>query len=111
MKKCPKRRQCNGNRGNKSQSSQWTGMHLEDLVQGLVEEQSVYMLSLVYKAREYDVTGMINVFSFDAYDFLDLGAYLYFLTPYVTMKFYVLLEKLIELFNISTLVGEFESLS
>ncbi|KAH0709554.1 hypothetical protein KY284_010981 [Solanum tuberosum] len=53
------------------------------------------------------VTGMIKVFVFDVYAFLDPGASLSFVTPYVANKFDVLPEKLCEPFCVSKPVGEF----
>uniref|UniRef100_M1DRU7 Gag-pol polyprotein n=1 Tax=Solanum tuberosum TaxID=4113 RepID=M1DRU7_SOLTU len=51
------------------------------------------------------VTGMIKVFTFYVYAFLDPGASLYFVTPYVANKFDNLPEQLLEPYNVSTPVG------
>ncbi|XP_049358413.1 uncharacterized protein LOC125823000 [Solanum verrucosum] len=48
------------------------------------------------------VTGMLHVFSIDAYALLGPGATLSFVTPFVAMKFEVLLEELLEPFLVST---------
>ena len=52
------------------------------------------------------VTGMIQVFDFTVNAFLDLGASLAFVTPYVAMNFDIILEKLSEPFSVSTHIGE-----
>ena len=48
---------------------------------------------------------MIQVFKFYVYVFLDIGASLSFVTPYVAMNFYVIHEKHSEPFSVSTPVG------
>ncbi|KAG5586168.1 hypothetical protein H5410_046602 [Solanum commersonii] len=52
------------------------------------------------------VTRMIKVFTFDVYAFLDPGASLFFVTPYIAMNFDTLSEQLLEPFKVSTPVGE-----
>ena len=52
------------------------------------------------------VTGMLQVFSIDAYDLLDQGAILSFGTPLITRKFDIFLEILYEPFMVTTSVGE-----
>lgn len=52
------------------------------------------------------VNGIFKLFTFDIYEFLYLGASLYFVTPYVAMRFNIILEQLIEPINVSTPVGE-----
>ena len=52
------------------------------------------------------VTGMIKVFTFDIYSFLDPGESFDFVTLYVANKFEVLSEKLYEPFCVSTPVRE-----
>ncbi|KAG5571437.1 hypothetical protein H5410_061203 [Solanum commersonii] len=49
---------------------------------------------------------MIKVFTFDVYDFLDPGASLSFVTPYIAMRFGIVPEQLLEPFVVSTHVGE-----
>ena len=45
---------------------------------------------------------MIKVFTFDIYALLDPSASLYFLTPYVAMKFDIIPKQLLKPFTIST---------
>ena len=52
------------------------------------------------------VIGMIRVLNFIIYVWLDLGANLSFVTPYVAINFDIILKKLSEPFNISTPVDE-----
>ncbi|WMV38295.1 hypothetical protein MTR67_031680 [Solanum verrucosum] len=52
------------------------------------------------------VTGMLKFFHLDVYRLLDPGATLSLVTPYVAMRFDVLLDFLIDLFPISTPIGE-----
>jgi len=52
------------------------------------------------------VTGMIKVLTFDVYALLDPGASLYLVTPHIAMNLDILLEKLLEPFSVSILVGE-----
>ncbi|WMV24599.1 hypothetical protein MTR67_017984 [Solanum verrucosum] len=52
------------------------------------------------------VTGMLRVLHIDVYDLLDLGATLSFVTPYIAMRFGVLLEVFLEPFSVSTPVGD-----
>ena len=53
------------------------------------------------------VTGMLQLFSFDVYALLDPGFTLSFLTPLVSMMFYILPDILDKpFFLISTLVGD-----
>ena len=52
------------------------------------------------------VTSMIEVFTFDIYALLDLGASLSFVTPYVANQFGIILDKLCEPFCAFTNVGE-----
>ena len=49
---------------------------------------------------------MIEVFTFDIYALLDLGASLSFVTPYVANQFGIILDKLCEPFCAFTNVGE-----
>jgi len=52
------------------------------------------------------VTGMSKVFQIDVYALLDPGVTLSFVTPFVSMRFDVLLEVLLEPFSVSTLIGD-----
>ena len=52
------------------------------------------------------VDSMLQLFSFDAYALLDLGATLSFVTPLVSMKFKILPDILDEPFSVSTPVGD-----
>ena len=52
------------------------------------------------------VTGMLRVFHFDIYAFIDLGANISFVSPYVSMRFSVRHEVLKDLFYVFTPVGE-----
>ncbi|KAK4718103.1 hypothetical protein R3W88_016441 [Solanum pinnatisectum] len=53
MRECPENRQGNGNGGNRAQSSSDAPpeLHLEELLQGQVEDQTIFMLSLVTKSK------------------------------------------------------------
>ncbi|WMV58483.1 hypothetical protein MTR67_051868 [Solanum verrucosum] len=53
------------------------------------------------------VTGVLKVFQLDVYVLLDPSATLYFVTPYVAMRFDVLPDVLLEPFSISTFVGDY----
>ncbi|KAH0689089.1 hypothetical protein KY289_016447 [Solanum tuberosum] len=52
------------------------------------------------------VTGMLKVFQLDVYALLDPDATLFFVTPYVAMKFYVLPDILLKPFSVSTPVSD-----
>uniref|UniRef100_M1DK61 Gag-pol polyprotein n=1 Tax=Solanum tuberosum TaxID=4113 RepID=M1DK61_SOLTU len=52
------------------------------------------------------VTGMLKVFQLNVYALLDPGATLYFVTPYVAMRFDVLPDVLLDPFFVSTPVGD-----
>ncbi|KAH0665107.1 hypothetical protein KY285_026313 [Solanum tuberosum] len=67
-----------------------TGLHLEELLQGLAEEKTAYMRSIIIKSKR--ILQMLSL----VYAFLDPGSSLYFVTPYVAMNFDVLPEKLCE---------------
>ncbi|WMV09329.1 hypothetical protein MTR67_002714 [Solanum verrucosum] len=54
----------------------------------------------------YVVTGMLKVSQLDVYALLDSGATLSFVTPYVAMRFGVVLDLLLEHFSVSTHVGD-----
>ena len=49
---------------------------------------------------------MLQVFNFDVYALLDLGANLYFVSPYVAMKFSIDLEILLEPYSVYNPVSE-----
>ena len=77
-----------------------TGLHLEEPLLIQAEGQTTSVQSLAAKSKRtlhmYFVTGMIKVFNFDVYALLDPKTSLYFVTPYVTNLFEILLEKLCE---------------
>ena len=52
------------------------------------------------------VIDMLQVISFDVYFLLDQGAILYFTTPFVATKFYILPNILNEPFTVATAVGD-----
>src|SRR5688572_17238643 len=52
------------------------------------------------------VTGMLRVFHLDVYALIDPGANISFVSPYVSMRFYVKSELLKDPFHVSTPVGE-----
>ena len=52
------------------------------------------------------VTGMLRVFHFDVYVFIDPGANIFFVSPYVSLRFSVKPELLKDPFSVSTPVGE-----
>ena len=52
------------------------------------------------------VTGTLQVFDFDVYALLDLGATLSFVNPYIAVELSVGPETLTEPFSVSTLVGD-----
>lgn len=52
------------------------------------------------------VTGMLKLFHINVYALLDPYATLSFMKLYVAMRFYVLPNVLLELFSISTPIGE-----
>ncbi|XP_075076520.1 uncharacterized protein LOC142163162 [Nicotiana tabacum] len=58
------------------------------------------------EARGDVVTGMLTIFTFDAYALIDPGSTLSYVTPYIAKKFGIEPEKLCEPFEVSTLVGE-----
>ena len=49
---------------------------------------------------------MIEVFTFDAYDLLDPGASLSFVTPYIIKKFHILSKRLLDPFSVTTPIGD-----
>ena len=51
-------------------------------------------------------TGILKVFQLDVYDLLDPGATLSFMMPYMTMRFDVLLDMMLDPFSVSTPVGD-----
>jgi len=51
------------------------------------------------------VIGMIKVFTFDVYALRDPSTSLSFMTPYITMRFDILPERLFEPFDLSTPVS------
>ena len=112
MKKCPKNRQSNGNRGNRAQSSSVAPP--DRVAPRRATSGNVGGANCLYaitSRQEQEnlpdvVTGMIKVFNFDFYALLDLEASLSLVTPHVAMNFDVLLEQLLELFSVSTHVGE-----
>nr|AAV31186.2 Gag-pol polyprotein, putative [Solanum tuberosum] len=112
MKECPRNRQGNGNRGNRAQSSSVAPPDRATprgatLGIGKGANRLYAITSRQEQKNSPDVvTGMIKVFTFDVYAFLNPGASLSFVTPYVAMNFDVLPEKLCEPFSVSTLVGE-----
>ncbi|XP_075099244.1 uncharacterized protein LOC142176079 [Nicotiana tabacum] len=58
------------------------------------------------EARGDVVTGMLTIFTFDAYALIDPGTTLSHVTPYIAKKFGIEPEKLCEPFEVSTIVGE-----
>ncbi|XP_049378143.1 uncharacterized protein LOC125842906 [Solanum stenotomum] len=58
----------------------------------------------------YVVTIMLKFFHIDVYDFLDPGATLSFVMPYVAMRFDMLPDLLLEPFSVSTSVGDSEKM-
>ena len=52
------------------------------------------------------VTGMLQVFSFNVYAFIDIGDTLPFVTPLVARKFDVLPDALFEPFSVCTPIGD-----
>ena len=52
------------------------------------------------------VTGMLHVFDIYIYDLLDLGATIFFVTPWISRKFDIFRNILNEPFMLTTLVGE-----
>lgn len=52
------------------------------------------------------MNGIPLFFSFDVYALLDLGATLYFVTPYLDTMFEILFKSLFESFNIFTQIGK-----
>lgn len=65
----------------------------------------------MYSWRDHEnsqdiLTGMLRVFSLDAYALLDPGANLSFMTPYLTNKFGICSKQLLEPFSVSTPIGK-----
>ncbi|KAH0657055.1 hypothetical protein KY285_031937 [Solanum tuberosum] len=112
LKECPKNKHGSGNPGNRAQSSS------ESPPDRAAPRGATFgtggganLLYAITSCQEQEnspdvVTGMIKVFTFDAYALLDPGASLSFVTPYVANKFDVIPEKVCEPFGVSTSVGE-----
>lgn len=63
----------------------------------------------IYQEKENSadvVIGLIKFFTFDVYALIDLGASLYFVTPYIAMNFNILHDHFLKPFIISKLVGD-----
>ncbi|KAH0730162.1 hypothetical protein KY289_001350 [Solanum tuberosum] len=106
MKECPKNWQGNGNQGNIAQSS---SVVLLDRHAPRGGENFLYAITSRQEQENSPdvVTGMIKVFTLNVYALLDPRASLYFVTPYVAIKFDFLSEKLCDPFCVSTPIGEF----
>ncbi|XP_049364124.1 uncharacterized protein LOC125828844 [Solanum verrucosum] len=70
------------------------------------KQNHFYALREDHESSPDVVTGMLQVFSIDAYTLLDPGATLSFATPFMAMKFEILPEVLLELFSVSTPVED-----
>ncbi|WMV42009.1 hypothetical protein MTR67_035394 [Solanum verrucosum] len=112
MRECPKNMHGSGIWGNKAQSSS-VALPEKIVPTGATSGTSrganhLYSItSRQEKENSRDVaTGMIKVFTFDVYAFLDPGVSLSFVTPYIAMRFDIIPEKLLDPFSVSTSVGD-----